>query len=96
VRTLNEVKDILREHKEELRQNYKIKEIGVFGSFARGEQKDRSDIDLLVDFSEPVGWEFIDLIEYLERILDMKVDLTTPLALKRQIKDRILEELVPV
>ena len=96
MRTLNEVKDILKEHKEELRRNYKIKEIGVFGSFARGEQKDRSDIDLLVDFSEPVGWEFIDLIEYLERILDMKVDLTTPLALKRQIRDSILEELVPV
>ena len=96
MKTLNEIKTILQEHKAELKQNYKVSEIGVFGSFARGEQKDRSDIDLLVNFHEPIGWEFIDLIEHLEAILDMKVDLTTAPALKRQLRDTILEELVPV
>jgi len=96
MKTLNEIKAVLQDHKEELKQNYKVSEIGVFGSFARGEQKDRSDIDLLVDFHEPIGWEFIDLIEHLEKILNMKVDLTTTPALKKQIRDTILEELVPV
>ncbi|GBE41275.1 nucleotidyltransferase domain protein [bacterium BMS3Bbin09] len=96
MRTLNEIKAVLQDHKEELRLNYKVSRIGVFGSFARGEQKEKSDIDLLVDFYEPVGWEFIDLIEHLESILDMKVDLTTTPALKRQIRDTVLEELVTV
>ena len=96
MRTLNEIKAVLQNHKEELRLNYKVSRIGVFGSFARGEQKEKSDIDLLVDFYEPVGWEFIDLIEHLESILDMKVDLTTTPALKRQIRDTVLEELVTV
>lgn len=96
MRTLNEIKAVLQDHKEELRLNYKVSRIGVFGSFARGEQNEKSDIDLLVDFYEPVGWEFIDLIEHLESILDMKVDLTTTPALKRQIRDTVLEELVTV
>ena len=96
MKTLNDIKAILQEHKAELRENYKVSEIGVFGSFARGEQRDRSDIDLLVDFHEPIGWEFIDLIEHLEEILDTKVDLTTTPALKKQLRDTILEELVPV
>jgi predicted nucleotidyltransferase len=96
MKSLDEIKIILKEHKEELKQDYMVKSIGIFGSFARGEQEDRSDVDLLVDFYEPVGWEFIDLIEHLETILDMKVDLTTTPALKRQIRDTVLEELVPV
>jgi len=96
MKTLNEITSILQEHKEWLRQNYKVSSIGVFGSFARGDQKEMSDVDLLVDFYEPVGWEFIDLVAHLENILGMKVDLTTTPALKKQIRDTILEELVPV
>ena len=53
-----------------------------------------SDVDLLVEFSEPVGWEFIDLYDYLEQILGMKVDLATPGALKPQLRDSILNEVV--
>jgi predicted nucleotidyltransferase len=75
---------------------YHVKELGVFGSFARGEESNSSDVDILVDFDEPIGWEYIDLIAYLESILGMKVDLVTPMALKRQIKDNILKELVSV
>ena len=53
-----------------------------------------SDIDILVEFSEPVGWEFIDLKDFLEMILEIKVDLVTKNALKPQIRDRILNEVV--
>jgi len=94
--SLDEIKDILRSHKEDLRVKYHVKDIGVFGSFARGEESNNSDLDLLVDFDEPIGWEYVDLIVYLESILGMKVDLVTPMALKRQIKDNILKELVAV
>ena len=94
--SLDEIRDILRSHKQDLRMKYHVKELGVFGSFARGEESDSSDVDILVDFDEPIGWEYIDLIAYLESILGMKVDLVTPMALKRQIKDNILKELVSV
>ena len=94
--SLDEIRDILRSHKQDLRTKYHVKELGVFGSFARGEESNSSDVDILVDFDEPIGWEYIDLIAYLEGILGMKVDLVTPMALKRQIKDNILKELVSV
>ncbi len=71
-----------------------MKEIGVFGSYARGEEVEESDIDLLIEFYEPVGWEFIDLKEFLEKTLDKKVDLVTVKALKPQLKDKILKEVV--
>ena len=94
--SLDEIRDILRSHKQDLRTKYHVKELGVFGSFARGEESNSSDVDILVDFDEPIGWEYIDLIAYLEGILGMKVDLVTPMALKRQIKDNILKELVSI
>ena len=93
---LDEIRDILRSHKGELHEMYHVNQIGVFGSFARGEQRIESDVDILVDFDEPIGWEYVDLIEYLESIIGMKVDLVTPMALKRQIKDTILKELIKV
>ncbi|KYK27971.1 MAG: nucleotidyltransferase family protein [Theionarchaea archaeon] len=91
---LKDIEDILRKHKPVLQEKYKVKEIGIFGSYVRGEQSKISDIDILVQFSEPVGWEFLDLKEFLELILGTKVDLVTVNALKPQIKDRILKEVV--
>lgn len=55
MKTLEEIKHILAQHKEELRQNYKIKDIGIFGSVVRGEQKRKSDVDVLVDFDGPIS-----------------------------------------
>lgn len=91
---LTDIEEILKTHKPLLQKKYKVKEIGVFGSYVHGEQSAASDIDILVQFSEPVGWEFLDLKEFLESILDLKVDLVTVNALKRQIKDKILKEVV--
>jgi len=56
MKTLDEIKNILAQHKEELRQKYKVKEIGIFGSYVRGEQKRKSDVDILVEFKEPMRW----------------------------------------
>lgn len=77
-----------------LKEKYKVNKIGYFGSYARGEQTEQSDIDILVEFSEPVGLEFIELKDYLEEVLDKKVDLVTENALKPQLKDSILQEVV--
>ncbi len=96
MKTLDEVKKILQFHKDDLRRDFHVKEIGVFGSFSRGEQGEGSDIDIMVDFEEPIGWEFTDLNEYLEKILKLHVDLATPRALKPLIRDDILNDLVYV
>lgn len=89
---LEEIKAVLSSQKEFLAENFKVKEIGVFGSYVRGEEGELSDIDILVEFYEPVGWEFVDLLEYLQEILGQKVDLVTPNALRPQFKERILRE----
>ncbi|MBI5191221.1 MAG: nucleotidyltransferase family protein [Nitrospirae bacterium] len=87
--------EILRQHEDELRRQFGVKRIGVFGSFARGEQTKMSDVDVLVEFDRPVGlFEFIGLEMHLEGLLGRKVDLVTKNALKPYIKDRILEEVM--
>lgn len=93
--TRRKIENILRKHKQELKKRFKLKEIGIFGSFVRGEQKKRSDIDILVEFEEPIGlFEFMDLEEYLMKILGAKVDLVSKKALKPRIGKHILQEVV--
>jgi len=94
MKTLEEIEGIIKKYKSVLREEYKVKGIGIFGSYVRGEQLDISDIDVLVEFYEPVGWEFLDLKEFLESVLHVRVDLVTIGALKPQIKDRILKEVI--
>ncbi len=66
----------LRENMPVLREKYRVKYLGVFGSYVRGEQKKSSDLDILVEFQEPVGlFEFMELEEYLEKNTGVKVDL---------------------
>ena len=80
-----------------LRERYNVKVIGIFGSLVRGEQKRYSDIDIMVEFSQPVGFfEFIELEEFLSKILKRKVDLVTKKALKPAIKQYVLKEVVYV
>lgn len=86
--------DILRKHRDELRQ-FGVKSIAVFGSVVREEARSDSDIDILVEFDLPIGFlKFFRLQHYLEDLLGRRVDLATPAALKRQLRDRILKEAV--
>ena len=94
MKKLEDIEEILRKNKDELQKRFKVKGIGVFGSYAKGKQKKSSDVDILVGFYEPIGWEFVDLKEHLERIIGLKVDLVTPNALKQQMKEHILKEVV--
>jgi len=94
-KSLKEVKEIISKHKEELRKKYGVKEIGVFGSLVRGELKEESDIDILVEFEKPIGlFKFLELEEYLSNLLGKKVDLVSKKALKPHIGKYILEEVV--
>jgi len=88
------IRSFLKENKDILKKRFKVKRIGLFGSHARGDAKSGSDVDLLVEFSGPVGWDFIDLKEFLEAGLGRKVDLVTYKALKPSIKDNVLGEVV--
>ncbi len=99
MRKLEEIKNTLSEHKQELRLQYKVKEIGIFGSYVRGEQKKRSDVDLLVEFEESSNLTLLDFIRlenYLSDILGVKVDLVEKNTLKPRIGKHILGEVVNV
>jgi predicted nucleotidyltransferase len=98
--TLQDIFQTLREHLPELRQRYKVKSLGVFGSRVRAEARAESDIDILVEFEDqdaPLSLlEFIALKYYLSDLLGLKVDLVEKTALKPCIGRRILQEVVPV
>lgn len=96
MRTLEEIKNILAEYREELKEKYKVQKIGIFGSYVRGEQNNKSDLDFLVEFEVPVGFEFIHLADFLEKILGIKVDLTTQDAIKPNRWKYIKEDLIYV
>jgi len=94
MKTKKEIKETLKRFKPILKEKFKVKEIGIFGSWVRGEESEESDVDILVEFYEPIGWEFIDFKEFLEEILGRKVDLVTMRALKPQLREKILKEVV--
>ena len=95
--TIDEIKKTLAKHKDELVSKYKVQDIGVFGSYVRGEQVKGSDLDVLVTFREPIGlFKFIGLEYRLEELLGVKVDLVSKNALKPRIGERILREVVYV
>ncbi|MDI6768970.1 MAG: nucleotidyltransferase family protein [Anaerolineales bacterium] len=87
----------LKRLKPELQARYFVEDIGLFGSVLRGEQKKSSDIDILVEFSKPIGFfKFLELEEYLGTVLGAKVDLVSKKALKPRIGQQILNEVVAV
>ena len=94
---MDEIIGILREHLPELREQYSLKSLGVFGSYARGEQRRRSDVDVLVDFQEaPSLLELSALQRQLSRLIGIEVDLVLKRTLKPAIGEVILSEAVYV
>lgn len=90
MKTNREIENKLRELKPVLTQKFFVDRIGYFGSYSRSEQTDDSDIDILVSLKKPLGWEFFDLHEFLEKQLKLKVDLVSEKALKKQLRQKIL------
>jgi len=94
-KSLEEIKDILNKHRDELRQKHKITEMGIFGSYVRGEQMKRSDVDILVEIGEPVSLlRFVGIENYLSDLLKTKVDLVSKKGIRPELKERILKEVV--
>jgi len=91
------IKKKLKELTPILKNRFKVKTIGIFGSYLRKEEKRESDLDILVEFYEPIGlFNFIDLEEFLSKQLKIKVDLVMKEALKPRIKENIIKEVVYV
>lgn len=89
--------DTLKKHKKELSERYKVKEIGIFGSYIRREEKKKSDVDILVEFEDvPDLFKFIEMERYLERFLGLKVDLVRKKALREELRGIILKEVINI
>jgi uncharacterized protein len=95
MKNLAEIKQWLVQHKLILQELYKVKELGIFGSYVRQEQTETSDVDVLVEFYEtPSLLKFVNLENYLSDNLGVKVDLVHKAGLKPRIGERILAEVI--
>lgn len=96
MKKLDRIEGILKDHREFLKEKYYVKRIGIFGSLSKGEETSESDVDILVEFSGPIGWDIVELKDYLEDTIGMKVDLVSIKALKPQLRENILNEVIYV
>ncbi len=95
MKTLTQIKAVLTQQKPYLVTKYKVKQLGLFGSWVRGEQRAQSDLDILIDFEEyPSLLTFVGIQEELSDYLGLKVDLVMRSGLKRRIGQQILQEVI--
>ena len=96
MKSLIEIQRTLATHKQMLYEKYPIKSMAIFGSYARKEQNDQSDLDLLVEFREKIGIKFIDLADDIEKIIGLKVDLVSKKGIKEKYYQSIQTDLIYV
>lgn len=97
MKKLEEIKSILVQHKDELRERYGVREIEIFGSYIRAEQRDTSDLDILIDFERPVSLLHIVALEnYLSDLLEVKVDVVPKKNIRKELKEIILSEAIVI
>lgn len=98
MKTFEEIKKILTKRKKELQERFNVKEIGIFGSFVRGEQRKRSDVDILVEFTKGSKTfdNYMELKFFLEKILGLKVDIVLKSAVREELKKYIFDETIYV
>ena len=97
MKTLEDIRNILKENREEIAREFKAEIVGIFGSYVRSEQKEGSDVDILVRFKEGATlFDFVGLADFLEQKLGMKVDIVSERAVKPELKNAILSEVVIV
>ncbi len=90
---LDELKHTLASYKHELEDKYHVKEIGIFGSYAREKQTNNSDLDVLIEFNKPVSLlQIISLENYISDILGIKVDVVTKNNIREELKEAILKD----
>jgi len=97
MKSLEEIRAILRSHQEPLAERYGVMVTGIFGSYVRGEQRRDSDLDLLVDVLRPISLlELVGAELYLSEILGIKVDLVPKRSVRAELREVILEQAVAV
>ena len=95
MKTLKEIEKILKENKAILAERFKVQEIGIFGSYVRGEQKEKSDVDILVSFYEPISLlKLVSLENFLTDLTGVKVDIVPKEDIRSELKERILGEVI--
>jgi predicted nucleotidyltransferase len=96
MRTMQEIKTILRDNRNRLFQDYPIKSMAIFGSYSREDNTEDSDLDILVEFNDKIGIRFIDLADEIERIVGLKVDLVSKNGIKEKYLNAIDADLIYV
>ena len=97
MKKLKQIQDIPASSKAELRKRYKVKELGIFGSYARGQQKKTSDVDILVKFNPNASlFDFVGLGNYLEEKLKIKVDVVSENGIRPELKNNIIKGVLKV
>ena len=97
MKKLKHIQNILASSKAELRKRYNVKELGIFGSYARGEQRKSSDVDILVKFnSNATLFDFVGLGNYLEEKLKIKVDVVSERGIRPELKSSIVKDVVRI
>jgi predicted nucleotidyltransferase len=97
MKTLSEIKSVLHAHADELRGRYGITSLAVFGSVARGEAADGSDVDILAEVERPIGLiALVGAENYLTELVGMKVDLVLKRSVRSELRERIIGEAVAV
>jgi predicted nucleotidyltransferase len=97
MKNINQIKMILRQHANDLREQYGITDLAVFGSVARGEATEKSDIDIFAEVTRPIGMIALCAAEnYLTELLETKVDLVLRRSIRHELRDRILGEAIAV
>lgn len=96
MRTSQEIKNTLQSAKPGLLGKYPIESLALFGSYARDEANEQSDVDILVEFNGSIGWQFLTLADELEQILGLKVDLVSRKGVKPRYFEYIQKDLIYV
>jgi predicted nucleotidyltransferase len=95
VTSLDEIRELIERHRPELKRQFHVDKIGVFGSYARGDQKKRSDVDFLVTFDTAISlFDHVDLTIYLKELTGCKVDVIQHDNLRPELREYVLKDLV--
>ena len=91
--TRDKLIQLLQKEQAHLATEFGVSKIGLFGSYAKGQHDEASDIDILVEFERPIGFRFLDLVDYLEAVLGRKVDVLTPAGVQNIRIDRVAKSI---
>ena len=97
MKTLKEIQDILVKYKDEIKKEFRAEIIGVFGSYSMKEQQKKSDVDILVRFLDRATlFDLVGLGEFIEEKLKIKADIVSERAIRPELRERILSEVIAI